>query len=88
MHKEICGNPYKLYQFHFNLHNCKDSIFQEVNHAVLLIGYGQDETTGEKYWIVKNSWGTTWGEDGYFRIRRGTDEVAIESCVVHATPIP
>ncbi|XP_069678160.1 dipeptidyl peptidase 1-like [Periplaneta americana] len=61
---------------------------EAVNHAVLLVGYGVDHTTGEKFWIVKNSWGTGWGEDGFFRIRRGTDEVAIESCGVHVTPIP
>ncbi|RWS18755.1 dipeptidyl peptidase 1-like protein, partial [Leptotrombidium deliense] len=62
--------------------------FEITNHAVLLIGYGADSKTGEKYWIVKNSWGTGWGEFGYFRIRRGTDECGIESIAVQATPIP
>ena len=57
------------------------------NHAVLLVGYGVEEVTGEKYWIVKNSWGERWGENGYFRIRRGTDECAIESTAVEAFPI-
>ncbi|XP_012659290.1 dipeptidyl peptidase 1 [Otolemur garnettii] len=62
--------------------------FELTNHAVLLVGYGTDSATGIQYWIVKNSWGTGWGEDGYFRIRRGTDECAIESIAVAATPIP
>ncbi|KAM4795299.1 dipeptidyl peptidase 1 [Rhinophrynus dorsalis] len=62
--------------------------FQLTNHAVLLVGYGTDSATGEKYWVVKNSWGESWGEKGYFRIRRGTNECAIESIAVVATPIP
>ncbi|KPP59924.1 dipeptidyl peptidase 1-like, partial [Scleropages formosus] len=62
--------------------------FELTNHAVLLVGYGKCQKTGQKYWIVKNSWGTGWGEDGYFRIRRGSDECAIESIAVAAKPIP
>uniref|UniRef100_A0A3Q4B9J1 Dipeptidyl peptidase 1 n=1 Tax=Mola mola TaxID=94237 RepID=A0A3Q4B9J1_MOLML len=62
--------------------------FELTNHAVLLVGYGRCHVTGQKYWIVKNSWGTGWGEDGYFRIRRGSDECAIESIAVSANPIP
>ncbi|KAG8182969.1 hypothetical protein JTE90_013421 [Oedothorax gibbosus] len=62
--------------------------FHITNHAVLAVGYGTDKTTGEKYWIVKNSWGPQWGENGFFRIRRGTDECSIESIAVAATIIP
>lgn len=62
--------------------------FELTNHAVLLVGYGRCHKTGQKYWIVKNSWGTGWGEDGYFRIRRGSDECAIESIAVAVNPIP
>ncbi|KAG9335279.1 hypothetical protein JZ751_005459 [Albula glossodonta] len=62
--------------------------FELTNHAVLLVGYGKCHMTGQKYWIVKNSWGTGWGEEGYFRIRRGSDECSIESIAVAAMPIP
>jgi cathepsin B len=42
-------------------------------HAVKVIGFGIDSKSGN-YWIVQNSWGTTWGESGYFKIKAGTCE--------------
>lgn len=38
------------------------------DHAVVVTGYGKDSDSGLEYWLVRNSWGEDWGEDGYARI--------------------
>lgn len=42
----------------------------DLNHGVQLVGYGEDEQTNEPYWLVRNSWGPNWGENGYIRLKR------------------
>lgn len=44
----------------------------KLNHAATVIGYGHDQKGGD-YWLVKNSWGNTWGEEGYIRMSRNRD---------------
>jgi len=49
-------------------------------HAVKLVGWGTEN--GTPYWLVANSWNTTWGIDGYFKIIRGVDECGIEDGMI------
>jgi cathepsin F/cysteine peptidase B len=56
------------------LTNC---ISQQLDHGVLLVGYGVSGTTN--YWIIKNSWASSWGESGYIRVGRGTNQCLITS---------
>lgn len=52
-------------------------------HAIKVIGYGTEKNTS--YWLVQNSWTTTWGDGGYFKIRAGTDECGIEDSLIAGT---
>ena len=56
-----------------------------INHAVTMVGYGHDEDSGKDYWTIKNSWGKSWGEEGYFRIKRGSGTCGINCYITSGT---
>ena len=53
---------------------------------VSLVGWGRDDATGKRFWVGRNSWGTYWGEMGFFRIEMGEDNNGIENACVWAVP--
>lgn len=61
----------KVFQFYkggiISTEDCSNSI-TPLDSAVTIIGYGHDPHIGLDYWLVKNSWGTTWGDKGFGRV--------------------
>ena len=78
-----------------NWHSYSSGIFNgcnqsnpDINHAVVLVGYGTDKLLGKDYWLVRNSWSASWGESGYIRLLRqkisnGEED---ETCGMDTTP--
>ncbi|XP_019168694.1 PREDICTED: ervatamin-B-like [Ipomoea nil] len=65
----IGGKEFQLYSSGVFDGDCGSGSY----HAVTVVGYGATND-GQKYWVVKNSWGTGWGEKGYMKMARDTDE--------------
>ena len=53
-------------------------------HAIKILGWGVEN--GTPYWLVANSWNEDWGDKGFFKIARGSDECGIEDGVVAGLP--
>ena len=54
------------------------TVYNETTHVTVLTGWGTEMSTGVKYWVGRNSYGTTWGEMGWFKLERGTNCLNIE----------
>ena len=73
-------------------HNYKGGIYSqvldssaEINHEIEVVGYGVNEE-GVEYWIGRNSWGTYWGDHGFFYMKMGENNLLIETDCTGAIP--
>jgi hypothetical protein len=70
----VCvGTNFQYYRS--GVFNANETCSGGVNHAVTLVGWNDDQGTDKGYWILKNSWGTGWGDSGYMNIRYGVSKV-------------
>jgi len=54
-----------------------------LNHAVTAVGYGSED--GKEYYIIRNSWGADWGEDGYIRVAAGKNGAGVCGILLDST---
>jgi cathepsin X len=59
----------------------------QIDHEISIVGWGVDDATNTPYWLMRNSWGTFWADNGYAKVVRGSNNMLIESDCDWATPV-
>ncbi|KAF3439003.1 hypothetical protein FNV43_RR17278 [Rhamnella rubrinervis] len=77
---EAGGRALQLYESGVFTGQCGTAL----DHGVVVVGYGTE--AGEDYWLVRNSWGTNWGEDGYFKLHRNVANTRTGKCGIAIEP--
>jgi len=77
----VDAETWQYYQSGIIEHGCGDSL----DHCVQIVGWNTDMTSNIPYWIVRNSWGTDWGLNGYLWVERNKDECGISDEATYVT---
>ncbi|GKY95170.1 hypothetical protein MPSEU_000480500 [Mayamaea pseudoterrestris] len=85
----VAAHPWMFYQSGVMSVPINSTGATDINHLVVLEGYGTDTESGEDYWLIRNSWSPLWGERGYIRLQR-TDPKMLQdpdsACGMDVTP--
>lgn len=76
-----------FYDYKDGVYSHKASAAPVGMHSIKIIGWGEDEYTGNPYWLATNTWGKKWGMSGFFRILRGFNECGIEYMISTGDPL-
>lgn len=80
----ICvdSSSYTFYSYTSGIYDEESCMKHIYNHAMGVVGYGVDSESNRPYWIVRNSWGKNWGDEGYVKFLMGVDlcSIADQAC--------
>lgn len=76
-HMYVAGDFYHYRSGIYSSPMCPPNCASGINHMVTIVGYGAD-SRNTSYWLVRNHWGTSWGDSGYFKIIMGRNMCCIE----------
>jgi len=77
----VCLNAEPMQVYNSGIDHPANCDPTSIDHCVTLVGYGTD--AGVPFWRIKNSWGTTWGEQGFYRLFRDTSNNGMGVCGIN-----
>jgi len=81
----ICGTDQGFVAYESGVFDSRDCCITQ-NHALLIVGYGHDKKLKADFWLAQNSWGQSWGEQGYIRLLRSADGNSTGQCGLATSP--
>jgi cathepsin X len=81
-----CGiNAEEIVEYQGGVLNLPNKL-KMINHIISVVGWGYDVSLDKQYWIIRNSWGSYWGELGFMRLVAGGNQLGIEKSCAYAIP--